>query len=231
MMNTMNFETMEIDFLAQECSNETKKYYRGEAHESRYCFELLSRAYRDHNEAALGRAHAIYLPMLASHAQKQPIFYRSCQDADSFARTALANFYHAVKGEKFLQKFTVLPEAIAYMNRCVVTAILEDVRSDPPSVAPQSEDIPSPVVPSSMELEELWAYICSRLPDPNDQQLARCRFVLEMKPAEIVKYYPHLWKTPREVSVALQNIRRRLRADPYLRGIAGGKDESDETDD
>ena len=59
------------------------------------------------------------------------------------------------------------------------------------------------------------------LVDDNDRLLAHDVFVLALKPLQVAKRYPDRWATAREVSVALQRIRRALRRDPDLREWAG----------
>jgi hypothetical protein len=102
---------------------------------------------------------------------------------------------------------------------CVHTSIAQYLRTE------QAQDLgeldEAQVVSGDDHLEsqliasELWEHICSVLPDPTDQLLAHCVFVLDLKPAEIVDRFSY-WHTPREVSVALQRIRRHLRSDAEL---------------
>jgi hypothetical protein len=188
-------------------------------------FDLFRRAYQDGDDVALTQVYSVYSVLLAARARRHPAFLQSCQDANAFAHTALGNFYHAVKGGKFLQKFTVFPQVMAYLYCCVHTAIMKDVRDN--QALELRDETPSPqsdVLPS-----EILALIDQLLPRSEDQLLARLRFVLEMKPAEISHYYPHLWPTARDVSTALQRIRRRLRASPELCAMVGmDPDDSDQ---
>src|SRR5258708_12218869 len=111
------------------------------------------------------------------------------------------------------------------MFACVYTVVLEDVQYSSMPESSLDGDIPSVDSHSDLNLQELWAHICGLLPTLEDQQLAYLRFVLEMKPSEISANYPQTWSTARAVSVALQNIRRYLRADPYLSGLVGPSSE------
>ncbi len=225
MTGAEGFSSMDIELLARECSAETQKFFRREPHQPLFCFELLCRAYRDQLEAALSHVYTIYLPILARKARQHPLFHQSSQDADSFARTTLSNFYHAVRGKAFLEKFQTLAQAIKYMFACVYTVVLEDVQYSSTPESSLDGDIPSLDSHSDLNLQELWAHVCGLLPTLEDQQLAYLRFVLEMKPSEISANYPQTWSTARAVSVALQNIRRYLRADPYLSGLVGPSSE------
>lgn len=194
-------------------------------------FEQFRRAYQDGNETALTHIYKKYLPLLMSRAWRHPMFPHSSQDAEAFAITALANFYYAVKGEKFSQKFSVLPQVIAYLFACVHTAVAGDVRANPSVEMPDDDSISSPE--PSPDPTDLLSHIDRLLATPQDRLLTRLRFVLEMKPAEIAKLHPQDWASPRDVSKALQRIRRRLRVDSLLCQLAGVdiEDESDDRDD
>ncbi|MEP7290389.1 MAG: hypothetical protein ABI835_01345 [Chloroflexota bacterium] len=212
---------------------ETQKFLRQFASDTRYCFELFRRAYGDLLEEALSRIYDIYLPMLARHARRHPLYFQSCQDDDYFARVALSSFYRVNRGTRFEEKFSVLPGVINYLYACLHSAIAEDVRENARLVESPSDDpdFPSAAPPADPDLQDapaLWAHVISLLPEAEHQRLAYLRFVLAMKPAEIVQQYPQSWATEREVSVALQLIRRRLRKDDHLRDQAGFGDGSDE---
>jgi|GEM_PF-1248802 len=229
MTNTNEFASLDIEQLAQRCRSETEKFLAWLVHEAGYCFELMCRAFRDRDHIALGHVYATYLPLLVSRARRHAAFSESCQDADAFARTALANFYHAVNGDKFLEKFSSLAQTMGYLYTCLSSEIFLDVRRNRRDTP--LEYLPSaPSEESQLDLQEFWSYICNLLPDPVDQRLAYLRFVLDMKPAEIAGRDPQLPKTQREVSVALYRVRQLLRKDANLRRLAGleGDSESDD---
>jgi hypothetical protein len=230
MIGNENFTDLSIELLAEHCADETRKFRQRIIIDTRYCFELLCRAYRDADEAALSHSYIIYLPLLAARAKRHTLFSQSCQNAEFFARAAFANSYNAVKGEKFLQKFSKIEAIIGYLYACLNTVILQDVKDNPPEISLEDERLITAHTPSdesNLERSELWSYICSLLPESEDQLLARLRFTLDMKPGEIVQHYPKTWATPRDVSIALQRIRRRLRADMYLHQLAGLDEEID----
>jgi hypothetical protein len=66
---------------------------------------------------------------------------------------------------------------------------------------------------------ELWSLVYEIVTDPDDRLLVYARFVLDLKPAEIRAMYPLRWATARDVSVALQRIRRGLRNNDDLRRL------------
>lgn len=233
-MNFEDFSGMSVQHLAEKCIDETRKFRQRIISDTRYCFELLCRAFRDGNEAALSNTYIIYLPLLTAKARNHPLFLQSCQNGEFFARSALANAYNATKGEKFLKKFSQLERVIAYWHTCIHTAVLQDVE-DNSSIIPLDDDrlTPASTVSQDAELEmgDLWSHITKLLPDEHDQLLARLYFILEMKPAEIAQQYQHIWATYDDVRAARQRIMRHLRADPYLNSLAGLDQGSDDSDD
>lgn len=227
-IDSQEFRRFDLDTLAQNCGEETQKFLKQVASDTRYCFELFRRAYGDVIEDALSRIYDIYLPMLARRARRHPLYFQSCQNDDYFARVALSSFFRVNHGERFEEKFSVLPAVIRYLYACLHSVITEDVRENARIIEPPSDDTDSigdaATETDSLDSNELWDYICKLLPEAELQELAYQRFVLTMKPAEIVQRYPQTWTTEREVSVALQLIRRRLRKDNWLREQAGVDD-------
>jgi hypothetical protein len=225
MLTDDDVRNIDVVDLAALCREQTGKYFKKLANDTRYCFELWCRACRDHLESALEQVFKMYVPILSSRARRHPAFYNSCQDSSSFAHTALANFYHAVNGDRFVEKFRTLPQVMAYLYTCLHTEILGDIRKTHQETA--LEDDPQAISDDVLsDSQEVWLRICQVLSDPKDQRLVYLRFVLEMKPAEIVSRYPSLWQTERTISIALYRIRRRLRHDPGLQSLAGASDET-----
>ena len=135
------------------------------------------------------------------------------------------NFYRFNRGAQFEEKFTALERVIKYLYHCLHSAITQDVRENARLSASIDDELlekPSEErIETSLDALETWKRIQMLLPEAEYQRLAYLRFVLGMKPAEIIKIQPEVWADTRDVSVALQSIRRRLRDDPWLRGQAG----------
>ncbi len=209
---------MDVPSLASLCRTETEKFFRKLVNDNRYCFELFCRAYRDLAEDALAHIYTIYLPILYNRAKKHKAFDQSSQEALNFARTALVNFYLAVKGEKFLQMFSSLPQVMGYLNTCVSSEIFQDVRKHHRETElGESSTVASGS--SENELKELLGHIHQVLVDEKDRFLFKLRFMLDMKPAEVAERYPDMWESTRDVTVHLYRIRQRLRQNEYLRSL------------
>jgi hypothetical protein len=151
-------------------------------------------------------------------------FARSGESADYFVSTAWSTFYFALRGPKF-DNFPSLPQVLAYLKLCVHTAIAQYLRDQQPVPTTSLDDAPNaahlPDLGMWIAAAELWRQIEHFLPDPRDRLLARCAFVEDLKPRQIVKAYPARWKDEREVSVELYRIRRLLRNAPELRQLSG----------
>ena len=210
----------EIEQLADNCRFENARFQREGASDPKPCFELFKRALADQNSLALNHIYAIYLPKMQWWAQRYIGSSDVGEDPEFIAEVAFFNFYRASIGDRFHQKFQSLPQIIRFMQTCVFNLIRQYWRDshDLDEEFPNT-DLPSPNQPDSGgRAQELWAHICELIPEPDDQLLAWLSFVLDMKPAEIVKYdeYRDKWPTSREVSVALYRIRRILRGDDDL---------------
>lgn len=224
-ISAQEFNTLELKRIADGCYEQTRRFLNRLDHDTRYCFELLRRAYEERLEDALVHVYSVYVPLLSVRARRHSLFTRSSQDSDAFAHLALARFYRSNQQSRFTQKFLHLPAAVSYLYACLHSVIVEDVRDNSVAVEFLDEYVEVAEVEerSDLGMRELWMHISKIFDDEEDQRLAYLRFVLEMLPAEIVARYPQQWVHERAVSVALQRIRRRLRNDPVLRELAGNE--------
>ncbi len=215
--------SLHTDKLADLCADETTRFMRHEANDPHYCFELLRRALVDSSGDALTHVYRIYEPLVLSWVRRHERFQHTGEDASYFASLALRNFYFAVRGAKF-SNFQFLPQILRYLKRCVHSAIEQYLRDQQPTADSFIENIEqigdATPLESELEAEDLWMHILTLIPEPEDQLLARLTFILDMKPAEIVRGHSSIWAHERAVSVALQRIRRRLRGDEFLRQAA-----------
>jgi hypothetical protein len=216
--------SLPVGQLAQRCVEETEKFNRRQGNDPQFCFELLRRALAEGVAEAFTHVYQIYERQVIGWVYSHSRFAQTGESADYFARAALSAFYFALRGEKFAH-FPSLQQTLAYLKLCVHTAIAQYLRDQRPAAAVSIETTgplaDTPDLGTSAVVAELWAYICDLLPDERDRLLARCVFILGLKPRQLVELYPGRWADEREVSVALYRIRRLLRADPELRKLMG----------
>ncbi|HJZ46235.1 MAG TPA: hypothetical protein VKE41_03680 [Roseiflexaceae bacterium] len=217
-------DSLSLDDLTQRCASETEKFNRREQSDARFCFELLRRALADELSDAFTRVYQIYERQVLIWVHSHGGFVRSGESADYFVSAAWSAFFFALRGPKF-DSFPSLPQVLAYLKLCVHTAIAQYLRDEAPASATSLDERPdvahAPDLGTRIAAAELWRRIERLLPDPRDRLLARCAFVQDLKPRQIVQAYPTRWKDEREVSVELYRIRRLLRNDAELRKLAG----------
>lgn len=219
----MSLNALTIDDLGERCIEDTQNFFRHLPHEVQHCFELLRRALAERQAEAFTRVYQIYLPQVLGWAIHHPRFSQTNESADYFANLALSKFYFALSGEGF-NRFSLLSEVLAYLKVCVHTAIAQHLRKRDAEVLTIMADAHGnrdQVLERDLNAAQIWARICVLLPDEADRLLADFVFRQDLKPAEIARAYSQHWAHPREVSVALQRIRRTLRRDPELRGWLG----------
>jgi hypothetical protein len=224
----MSMASLSVNDLAQRCEEETARFRRQQPNDPQFCFELMRRALFDGLADAFTRVYQICEPQVVHWVQSHTRLIQTGESADFFVSTALSNFYFALRGPKFAQ-FASLAHILSYLKLCTHTAIVQYLRDQRQTAETPLDEVNEPVhVPdlgSDLHASELWAHICRLLPSEEDRRMAHCVFVQDLKPAQIVQADPARWRNEREVSVALQRIRRILRRDAELRQWAGAQDE------
>ena len=216
--------SLPLDELSQRCAGETERFIRRQANDPQYCFEMLRRALADAQPEAFTRVYQVYERQVLIWVYGHSRFTQTGEDADYFASLAWSTFYFALRGPKFAG-FTSLPQVLAYLKMCVHSAIAQYLRDQPPAALTlldeAGEAAHTPDLGLQVDAAEVWECICRLLPDKRDRLLARCVFMQDLKPRQIVQSYPKQWGSEREVSLDLYRIRRVLRADPELRRLLG----------
>ena len=208
--------------LGRLCQEETARFSRREPTDDRYCFELLRRALRHRVDDAFSLVFRTYQPQVLAWVQRDSRFPRTGESAEYFVNQALSNFYFAVRGEKF-DRFPTLQNVLSYLKVTTYSAITQFLRDHLP-VASEQEDgmaqvgATDPALEQRLDAHALWEHICQLIPDERLRHLAHCVFVQEMRPREVVRAFPSLWRNEREVTVALYRVRVTLRSDSDLKG-------------
>lgn len=206
--------------LASRCAEENANYARQQPSDPQFCFELLRRAVADGISDALVHIFATYESQVTRWVHQHSGFEQTGESAEYFARAALNAFYFAMRGERFA-RLPGLAHALAYLKVCVHTCIAQHLREQRRRPALPLERADAVEHHADFEgavaARELWDLVAGLLAEPADRTLARCAFVLEMKPRQIVRAYPQLWASERAVSLDLFRIRRLLRSSPALR--------------
>lgn len=210
--------------LAQRCASETDKFTRQQPNDPQWCFELLRRALAERDVDAFTFVYRTYEGLVLSWVRHHSRFPLTGENAEYFAGDAFRSFYFALVGPKF-ERFPTVAAVLSYLKMCVHTSIAQFLRSQERSetmpFVEGSEPSETPDLSEAVMAAELWQHIVRLLPNERDQLLARCVFVLGLKPREICVAYRIHWSNERDVSVALYRIRRLLRGDTTLQQFGG----------
>lgn len=217
----MTIECVSLDQLAQRCAEETERFSRRQPHDTQFCFELLRRGLAEGVPEALTWVYRIYERQVVHWVYAHSRFLQAGESAEYFASAALSAFYFALRGAKFAD-FSTLPQVLQYLKVCVHSAITQYVR-DQQTLLVAPLDIGGVEIAQTTDLLEqayasdVWAEVQRVLSNEEDVLLARCVFLHDLKPRQIVALYPQCWASEREVSVAIYRIRRLLRSNSALR--------------
>ena len=228
--NISNPSSMDIQTLAERCIEDTKNYIRNMAQTAVSCFELMRLALQENNNAALTAIYRNYRQLIRSWVMIHPGFGISQESPEYFTLDAFANFYFAVRGEKF-SNFANLARLLSFLKACVHSSIMMYLRKQRIPIVPLPDDENTVEVQDfDQNLNELaiWERICYLLPAEDDQNLAHLAFVQELKASDIANAFPKAYVDARAVSVALQRIRYALRNDAKLRELLGAKPKNDD---
>lgn len=214
----MELDILSVHDLGRHCDEQTLRYRQRLTSDTRYCFELLRRALEDHSQDAFTHVFRIYQPMCMNWALHFPGFAATDEPSpDVFVNEGFARLFRDLRGERF-QRFESLEAVMAYLKRCIITSILQQLRR--PRTVELDESV-AEAFNTTIEYDQMWQRVCDLLPETEDRLLADLRFQQGMKPSEIAALHVNRWVTPRDVSVALQRIHRVLRKDTQLRVMLG----------
>lgn len=215
-------EGMSNDDLARLCSAETEKFARQQPSDTSFCFELLRRALAGASEA-FTLVYRIYERQVYSWVQRLPQFALVEESADYFVSAAWVSLLVAQRRPGFAG-FRSLPQALAYLKRCVFSAVAQYLRDQQRPAAPLEAAARVALLPdlqADVEVDILVRRMMVLLPDPRDRLLVHAAFVEGLPPREVIEAYPGRWRDERAVTVDLYRIRRLLRNDAELRRLFG----------
>lgn len=219
---------MTLETLSERCWEDTIRYKHGASTSSNNCFELMRIALADDNSQALTYLYMNYRQFLLNWVHLHPAFLATGEEADYFMNGAFANFYFALRKDKF-RNFDTLAQVLQYLKVCVHTIIMQYIRKHRLTYTSLDAVLPigkEPDFDRAFRINAIWERICQLLPGEKDRELLHLLYVQDRKPAEISEAFSDDYETPRSVSVARQRIVRILRRDAKLRELLGVSNKS-----
>jgi DNA-directed RNA polymerase specialized sigma24 family protein len=216
---------LDVDQLADECADQTAKFFNRADYDTGYCYELFRRAFVDRNNRAWERIFQIYRPLVASWVSKHNGLRAAGEDVDFFINSAFDRIWSAVDAEKFSQ-FYDLASLLSYFQLCVHSAIVDHARSNQiktfdleilANLPPPNPSLIEQYVTDKLERLRLWDTIVGLMRSEKEILVLRYSYVYDLKPSEIYAAYPGKYESLDEVYRVKRNLLNRLRRNPMLR--------------
>ena len=218
---------MSLSSLRFRCAEESDRFFRRQAYDPRFCFELFRRAIVGQEQRAWELVYGQYRPLVTNWVNRNSLSHSLSEDGEYFVNRACEKFWSAVTPEKF-DNFEDLKALLRYLQMCVHSVLVDTARLVERSqlLAEESDESGTPLEemapdPEQLALEQarnndLWRWINERLKDERERCVLYGSFVLEMKPAEIFQAYRKQFDNVREVYTVKDNLLARLRRDSEL---------------
>jgi DNA-directed RNA polymerase specialized sigma24 family protein len=218
--------------IAQRCARETERFFQHLRHDPRYCFELFRRAITERNQRAWELVYAQYRPLVSGWVKRHSAFSETGEEVQFFVNRTFEKMWRAVTGENFA-RFPNLKSVLRYLQMCVHSVILDQIRKRESSVIAAKAGVALPgdqagnpaVEDQALERvhhQELWEQINARLRNEQERQVVYGSFVLALKPRELCAQFPDIFRDVKQVYRVKENVLARLRRDVELRQILGG---------
>jgi len=230
-MASQSLEHLPLAQLVTCCSEETRRFLKGEPSDDRYCLELFRRAIGGGCEDAWACLYRQYAPLVLTWVTRQqraaPLVAE--EGAASLVNAAFARFAHALTPAK-MARFEQLSALLTYLKLCARSVVADALRTrqgrpyeEALEVAEhdRATDDPAEGVVSVIAGQRLWQLISQELHGEDERLLLYCSLLLDMKPAEIAGQYPRLFPSVEDVYRIRRNALDRLQRNQRLREAAG----------
>jgi DNA-directed RNA polymerase specialized sigma24 family protein len=225
MTSGRNLRLFDEDRLADECADQTARFFSRTEHDTGYCYELFRRAIVGRNNYAWEKIYQIYQPLVASWVGRHSKLEVTGEEVDYFVNRAFDKMWSAVDGEKFGQ-FQDLASLLRYFQMCVHSVIIDYARSNPIRTTDLDNlaDFSSPDSPSiekyvtdQLERLRLWEMVARLIRDEREMIVLRCSFVHDLKPSQIYAANSDQFESLEELYRVKRNLLNRLRRNQTLR--------------
>jgi DNA-directed RNA polymerase specialized sigma24 family protein len=232
MTHEISLQQMDVEVLAAKCAEETNLYFKRQANNTQYCFELFRRAIQEKSNDAWNFISAQYEGLVTGWVTQHYGFATSGEEAQDFVSKAFSKISITITTEKFAS-FSDLKSLLRYLKLCVHSVIVDftraidytnlikweetwDEESGEPSPEEQAVD--------RSERQMLWDLLAARLHDRKERMVIHGSFVLDLKPQEILDHFRGEFNDIDEIYRIKQNVITRLRRDTEFRKFLGRDD-------
>lgn len=231
-----------VDGLQQACAQETRRYLNQQAHDPRFCLELLRRALTINDEQAWYAIYHHYQHQVCKWVQTSLAFAISKSELQTLVDDTFLKWHGTFRRNP--QKFADYPNLAALLGllrRCAERTVQDFVRKrqhetttvlfDATDADDGGDRLPGAKrMLTNQELDHLniqhnrrvddektLALLQSWLRDEKEWLVATALFLEEQKPRELYNAYPHLFTSVNEVNTIRERLMARLRRNEQFR--------------
>lgn len=220
---------MNLRMLIWHCAAESERFYRGEAHDTRYSFELFRRALVERDDEAWTYIYRHYSSLVERWVCRTSAFHLSGESSDYFVTGAFIKFWQAVTPERF-DSFDNLARLLQYLRLCTTSVVIDSVRA-----RAWGEMLPEEAIPASLTLQgspdeealdlvacaEFWDLVNTLLNNEAERVIVYDSFILDLTPREIYARRGDVFSSVQEIYTLKRNVLNRLERQPLLRRLGG----------
>jgi DNA-directed RNA polymerase specialized sigma24 family protein len=228
MSNAGQSASVSLHALAQQCAQETQRFFQHGNEKAQGCLELFQRAMISRQEEAWNYIYQQYEGQVRRWVQRHSMFGMTGETADYFVNLAFMRMWQAITPEKFA-RFSAINEIMRYLQMCVHSVIVDYLRARP-RLAVSIEDASdqgmistathiATTVLDKVYQTQVWNMIGTRIRNQKEKIVLNCFYALDMKPREIYEEYPQIFRDVKEIYRIKENILARLRRDKELQAL------------
>jgi RNA polymerase sigma factor (sigma-70 family) len=219
-----NLRLLDVDRLADECADQTARFFSRVTHDASYCYELFRRAIVGRNSYAWEKIYRQYQPLVASWVRRHSGLQAAGEEVDYFVNCAFDKMWSAIDAPKFNQ-FHDVADLLRYLQMCVHSVIVDHTRSHQlrevnleSSVALPAQDLLSAEgqVTDQLERHRLWQIVAGLTRDEKESIVLQSSFLYGLKPSEIYASNVDRFESMDELYRVKRNLLNRLRRNPSL---------------
>ena len=215
--------------VAHRCARETRLFFQDRRSDPRYCFELFRRAIAERDQRAWELIYAQYCSLVVGWVKRHSAFLDSGEEPQYFVNRAFEKMWSALTPVKF-GRFVHLRSLLRYLQMCVHSAILDQVRLAEQSVVDVQPEVlaagrttGTPIVEdlalARLYRQEFWQEINGRLCDEQERRVVYGSFVLALKSRDLYAQFQDTFRDVREVYRVKERVLDRLRRDAELEDL------------
>lgn len=229
MSQQASLQAVSLSTIVRRCSQETERFFQRVSYDPRYCFELFRRAIEDRSQRAWDYAYRQYRSIVAGWVKRHESFQGSGEEVQYFINRAFEKMWSAMSPEKFGQ-FPTLKAVLRYLQMCVHSVIIDEVRSSEPPTNDIDDDrlghydgagtaAAEDDALDTLYREKIWQEVEARLNDEKERVVVYGSYVLALKPSRLYEQFPDTFDDVNDVYRVKENVLARFRRDAGLQHI------------